>query len=219
MDTKTLDYYNKNASSFVSDTVFADVLEIQNKFLNKLKKGSRILDFGCGSGRDTRYFLESGYLVEAVDGSEELCRLAQNYTGIEVKRMLFQDLDAVQRYDGIWACSSVLHLPKSELKPVFEKMAAALKEGGVIYTSFKYGSFEGTRNERYFTDFTIESFMDFLQEVQCLEIEEAWITKDVRPARDGEKWLNLMLRQNQTCKSKGLHAIIDGQNEEQGSCS
>ena len=68
-----------------------------------LPVGSRILDFGCGSGRDTKYFLEKGYRVEATDGSAELCKLASAFTGIEVKEMLFQDLDASGKYKGIWA--------------------------------------------------------------------------------------------------------------------
>ena len=68
-----------------------------------LPLGSRILDFGCGSGQDTKYFLEKGYRVEATDGSDELCKLASAFTGIEVKEMLFQDLDASGKYKGIWA--------------------------------------------------------------------------------------------------------------------
>lgn len=83
---------------------------IQDAFLSYLKPGARILDFGCGSGRDTKYFLEHGFEVDAIDGSERLCALAGKLTGIPVKQMLFEDLDAMDVYDGIWACASVLHL-------------------------------------------------------------------------------------------------------------
>ena len=132
--------------------------------------------------------------MDATDGSEELCKKASEYTGIEVKQMLFQELDEVEKYDGIWACSSILHLPKVELEPVLKKMLIALKENGVIYTSFKYSNFEGMRNGRYFTDFTLEDFQEFMQKVPGLIIEEYWITGDVRPGRGEEKWLNLLLR-------------------------
>ena len=120
--------------------------------------------------------------------------MARAYTGIEVREMLFQELRDMQTYDGIWACSSILHLPKEELLPVFQKMCNALKMSGVIYTSFKYGRFEGERNGRFFTDFTEESFRNFIKEVPGLIVEEYWITGDVRPERGEEKWLNIILR-------------------------
>ena len=144
-----------------------------------------------------KYFLEKEYRVEATDGSSELCKLASAFTGIEVKEMLFQDLDASGKYEGIWACSSILHLPKQELLPVTRKMCDALKDNGVIYTSFKYGDFEGERNGRYFTDFTEDTFDKFMKVIPELTIEEEWITSDVRPGRGEEKWLNLILRKIQ----------------------
>ena len=193
MTNKTLDYYNQNAESFIQGTVSVDFKQTQDKFLQSLT-GKTILDFGCGSGRDTKYFIESGYAVTAIDGSEELCKSASAYTGIQVKHMLFQDLDEVDCYDGIWACSSILHLPKEELKIVTQKMSRALKPNGIIYTSFKYGNFEGERNGRYFTDFTLDEFKDFISDVKDIAIEEYWITGDVRPGREEEKWLNLILR-------------------------
>lgn len=190
----TLSYYDNFANKFYRDTVNVEFAAMQDHFLSKLKLGSYILDFGCGSGRDTKYFLEQGYHVEAIDGSFELCKLAAEYTGIEVKNMLFQDLAEVDKYDGIWACSSILHLPMNELVEVMRKMVAALKENGIIYTSFKYGTFAGERNGRYFTDMTEETFAEFLGEIEDLEVEEQWTTSDVRPGRGEEKWLNLILR-------------------------
>lgn len=190
----TLNYYNKNADSFVVGTVTVDFRQTQDNFLDRLNSESYILDFGCGSGRDTKYFLSQGYKVDATDGSSELCRIASEYTGIQVKQMLFQELDVHEKYDGIWACSSILHLPKEELRIVLKKMTAALKENGIVYTSFKYSEFEGERNGRYFTDFTIDTFTEFMQEIDNLKIEDYWITGDVRPGRGAEKWLNLILQ-------------------------
>ena len=193
MTNKTLDYYNENAKLFVQGTVAVDFSETQERFISALS-GKRILDFGCGSGRDTKYFLDAGLDVSASDGSDELCRIAGEYTGITVKHMLFQELDETEKYDGIWACSSILHLPKDELKDVLKKMVRALCDGGVIYTSFKYGTFEGERNGRYFTDFTEETFKEFVRDTDDTAIEDYWITGDVRPGRGEEKWLNLILR-------------------------
>lgn len=195
--TNTINYYNQNAENFIANTQNADMHPTQERFLRLLDANTSILDFGCGSGRDTKYFLEKGYQVTATDGSAELCRLASKFTGIKVKEMLFDELDAMNQYDGIWACSSILHLPKKELLPVIQKMCEALKDNGIIYTSFKYGDFEGERNGRYFTDFTEKTFREYIEKVPELTIEEAWITSDVRPGRGEEKWLNLILRKNQ----------------------
>ena len=195
MDT-TIEYYNQNADRFVQDTLSVNFVVTQERFLEKIPLGSRILDFGCGSGRDTKYFLEKGYQVTATDGSEEICRLASVFTGIEVKKMLLQELNASAEYDGIWACSSILHLSKSELLPVLRKMCVALKGNGVIYTSFKYGSFEGERSGRYFTE---SSFQNFIIEIPELSIEDCWITGDARPERGAEKWLNLILCKSDIC--------------------
>lgn len=196
MNDKTLDYYNQNADTFFSGTVSVDFTQTQDKFLNYLNVGDSILDFGCGSGRDTKYFLEAGMKVDAIDGSEEMCRIASEYTGIEVQQMLFQELDAHDKYNGIWACASILHLPKNELKSVLQKMAIALKKYGIIYASFKYGEFEGERNGRYFTDFTMETFQTFIQDIEGLQIKADWMTGDVRPGRGEERWLNLILQKN-----------------------
>ena len=192
----TIDYYNQNAKNFIENTQNVDMHLAQDKFLQLLDSQSSILDFGCGSGRDTKYFLEKGCHVTATDGSAELCKLASAFTGIEVKEMLFQELDDINKYDGIWACSSILHLPKKELFPVLRKMCIALKSAGVIYSSFKYGDFEGERNGRYFTDFTEDTFRDFIKDIPELTIEDHWITSDVRPGRGNEKWLNLIIRKS-----------------------
>ena len=170
--------------------------ESRQRFLQTIPRDAHILDFGCGSGRDTRVFLDLGYHVDACDGSIELCRIASEITGIQVKQMLFQELNEVAIYDGIWACASILHLPKADLKTVLEKIAKALKEQGVLYTSFKYGTFEGMRAGRYFTDFKEDSLKTFMKCVPSLQVFDTWITEDVRPGREEERWINILARRN-----------------------
>ena len=190
----TLDYYNENATAFVEGTKDVDFKQTQDRFIQKLNDNSKILDFGCGSGRDSKYFMEKGFIVDAVDGSKEICKIASEYLGIEVKQMLFQQLNAKEEYDGIWACSSILHLTYDELIDVIFNMMEALKQNGIIYTSFKYGEFEGFRNGRYFINFNEEKFEQLLNKINGLEIEELWISGDVREGRGDERWLNLILR-------------------------
>ena len=192
--SETIDYYEKNAQDFADSTADIEFSELQDTFLSELKNGASILDFGCGSGRDTLYFLQKEYKVTALDGSAELCRIAEEKTGIHVLQMDFNDFDEHDLYDGIWACSSILHLPKNELKNVLIHMEQALHKGGIIYTSFKYGAFSGMRNGRFFTDFTEDSFREYISDVKELTIEKLWITNDVRPGRQDEKWLNTLLR-------------------------
>lgn len=190
----TLDYYNENAGDYINSTRNVEFTGMQDRFLGFLKQGGNVLDFGCGSGRDTKYFLEKGFQVDAVDGAIEFVKLASEYTGIQVKQMLFQELDADGIYDGIWACSSILHLPGKELEDVLGKMARALVSHGIVYTSFKYGDWEGERNGRYFTDMTEEKMKRMLDKTDAFLIEDMWVTSDVRPGREEENWLNLILR-------------------------
>lgn len=194
MSDKTLQYYNANAEAFDANTFVVDFSQIQQEFLNTLPAGAQILDFGCGSGRDTKYFLEQGYKVDAIDGSAVLCKFASAHTGIKVRQMLFQELHAKEKYDGIWACASILHVEKNELPDILQRMYNALKTDGTIYVSFKYGDFEGERNGRYFSDFTEESFSKLVKRVHGLIIEKMWITGDVREGRGDERWLNIILR-------------------------
>jgi SAM-dependent methyltransferase len=167
---------------------------IQDSFLAQLPAGALILDFGCGSGRDSRYFLHKGYRVEACDGAEEMVKAATLNAGIPVKKMLFSELNEENRYDGLFACASILHVPSKDLPDIFTRMKKAVKKGGILYVSFKYGTFEGIRNGRYFTDLTEESLHAILDRVGGLEIIRTGITGDARPGREDEKWLNVLLR-------------------------
>ena len=128
------------------------------------------------------------------DGSEELCKIAGEYTGIPVKQMLFEELDAVEEYDGIWACASILHVAKAQLPEILQKMTTATKKGGVIYASFKYGDFEGEKNGRFFTYLTEGSFEELIKDIPELKIEKMWTSTDVRADRADEMWLNIILR-------------------------
>ena len=192
--SNTLKYYNEYAKAFADSTANLEFTEFQDKFLSYIKPGARVLDFGCGSGRDTKYFLNKGYQVDAIDGSSELVKMASEYAQIEVKQMLFQELQAVGVYDGIWACSSILHLTGDELADVMERMEKALVSKGIIYMSFKYGTEENERKGRHFTDMTEDKMKGLLDKVGLFMTEDMWVTSDVRPGREDEKWLNIIVR-------------------------
>lgn len=198
----TIQYYEEHAEEFAANTLGADMASIRSRFLVYLPKGCRILDFGCGTGRDSKAFQELGYDVTAIDGSEALCGIAQSLTGLPVRCLDFRDytLEEGEVYEGIWACASLLHLKKDELLPVMKELSQALTPGGAFYVSFKYGTYEGERNGRHFTDFTPEDFSEFLKNIPVLSVAEYWVTGDVRPGRGDERWLNIVLQRTMICK-------------------
>jgi SAM-dependent methyltransferase len=153
------------------------------------------MDAGCGSGRDAKYFLSQGYEVYAFDSAAELARLAGNFLGQKVHNHGFLDLVVENDFDGIWACASLLHLNSVELSKSLDRLLKSLKPGGVFYCSFKYGEFEGERGGRYFIDMNENRFINLTEEL-CCEIVEMWITTDVRPNLQEQKWLNIILKKS-----------------------
>lgn len=168
---KTLEYYNENSNDYFEITVSYNMNAQYSMFEKRLYAGTKILDCGCGSGRDTKYFIDQGYEVTAIDGSEELCKRASELTGIEAKIMLFQDIEYVNEFDGVWACASLLHVPKTELLSVIKRITRALKNCGIFYVSFKYGEYKGEKNGRFFTDLNEDSFEKIISEVPELVIQ------------------------------------------------
>lgn len=161
----TLKYYNENAQLYCEQTLVGNLQENYEKFLNRLPENAYILDFGCGSGRDSKYFMDNGYNVKAIDGSLEMCKLASKYIGKEVVCMRFDELDDINIYDGIWACSSILHIEKEKLSNVLIKMINALKVNGVIYTSFKIGEGYEIKEGKYYNYLTKTEMEQILSKI------------------------------------------------------
>ncbi|HAX72362.1 MAG TPA: SAM-dependent methyltransferase [Firmicutes bacterium] len=192
--TKTLAYYNENAIVYSQNTLDIAFDTKRDMLLKYLKPQAHILDLGCGSGRDSKAFLEKGYTVTAVDGSVELCKLASEAIGQVVVCKRFEQITDIEYYDAVWACASLLHLPSAELSDILIKVSAAIKPGGYFYVSFKYGNFEGEREGRYFTDFTLETFTEFITPLSDLILVESQVSEDVMQGRENLKWLNVVMR-------------------------
>ena len=191
----TITYYQRNAQTFFDATVGVDMSSLYAPFLSQVVPGGRVLDAGCGSGRDTKAFNALGYQVEAFDASAEMVELAAAYTGLPVRQMTFNMLEAEERYDGIWCCASLLHLPQAELPEAMRRLARALKPGGVWYLSFKYGVGEREKEGRHFTDLNEARLEALVAALPQVSIIEQWTTQDKRPERD-EVWLNALLRKH-----------------------
>ena len=192
---KTIDYYNKHAEKFTASTFEVDMKSLYQPFLAELPEGARILDVGCGSGRDTLAFKDKGYQVEAIDYSAELVKKAKELTGIEVRQQSFYELNESEKYDGIWACASLLHCDRDFLPEVMGHIFKALKPNGVCYMSFKYGKTDREKDGRSFTDLNEQQAQELLKQIDQALLLQQWITIDKRPDRD-EEWLNVLWKKH-----------------------
>ena len=192
---KTIDHYNQYADEFIASTFEVDMESLYQPFLAELPEGTWILDVGCGSGRDTLAFKNKGYQVEAIDSSAELVKKAKELTGIEVRQQCFYGLNESEKYDGIWACASLLHCDRDCLPEMMGRIFKALKPNGVCYMSFKYGNTNREKDGRSFTDLNEQQAHDLLKQIDQALLLQQWITIDKRPDRD-EKWLNLLWKKH-----------------------
>lgn len=189
---KTIDYYNENAQNYIDSTLNADISHIRNAFVSYISEGGKILDLGCGSGRDSKAFSDMGYKVTAMDGSNEMCEFAEKYTGQSVNCCLFQDYSTQEKFDGIWACASLMHMDFHNIQIIMQKFSAYLSERGCFYVSFKYGDYAGERHGRYYTDFNEDILDEFASNLEDLSLERYFITSDTRVGREKEMWLNAL---------------------------
>ena len=196
MKNKTLDYYNQNAANFFQGTCSADMSHLHGVFLQYIPNKGHILDLGCGSGRDSKHFLDKGYCVTAIDGSKELCTLASKHIGQEVLCMDFAEVEFEEAFDGIWACASLHHVDRTSIKDVLTRLYRALKAGGTMYLSFKEGTGEREKDGRFFNDYTEEG-LKILLESCGFTVEQMFITGDVREGRSGEKWVNGIVKKSE----------------------
>ena len=193
-ETSTIGFYDDHADEYVSSTVGLEMESLYRPFLELVPEGGLILDAGCGSGRDTKAFLDRGYQVTAIDASANMVAATRQMTGQPARQMRFQELKNQNEFDAIWACASVLHVSLAELDDVLKRLAVALRSGGVCYLSFKEGNGERTERDRLFTDFTEISLLAQLDQQPSVEVVRIWITNDLRPGRSEERWVNALVR-------------------------
>lgn len=195
MVVSTTRWYDDNAEGFAERTRTLDLRHLYETFLAHVPPNGAVLDAGCGSGRDSKAFLERGFEVTAIDASKSMATLAERYLGQPVAHMRFQDVPWEGEFDGIWACASLLHVPKNELPQVFGRLGRALKPGGVLYASFKLG--RGEREDaltgRHFTDLTEAELTELVRLSSTLRVLALWVNDDDRPGHD-LKWLNALLQ-------------------------
>lgn len=192
-EDSTRRYYEDRAEEYLARTANLDMESMYGPFLALIPSGGKILDAGCGPGRDSLAFLKKGHRVSAFDASAKMVEIASRQTGLAVAQMRFQDLSCDGEFDGIWACASLLHVPSNEIDNVLARLSHALKPGGVCFMSFKEGVGERIEEGRRFIDFTEASLKKKLDQIPGSAPIRIWSCED-QACRPGVRWVNALLR-------------------------
>ena len=186
-----MQYYDAHASEYFTFSSLPMPSSFYTSFFSLLPTHAAILDIGCGSGRDLKYFSENGYEAEGLDASASLCRLAREHSGCPVHCGDMLTWQPNRQYDGLWACASILHLSSDNILAFFRRVPIMLKPSGIMYASFKVGITTGEDEKgRYFTDFSQELLEQILQAVPELKLIHDEMTGDSLD-RSGFRWRNL----------------------------
>jgi len=155
MDETTLQFYRHNAQSY-ADWAKAPSTRLRG-FLALLPSGGEILELGCGAGNHAAVMLAEGFSLRATDGSPEMAELASQRLGHPVEAMRFDELDAHEAYDGVWASACLLHVLRDELAGILARIHRALRPAGVFYASYKMGENDGRDSlGRYYSYISLE---------------------------------------------------------------
>ncbi len=172
---RAIAYYSTNAVEYCKETSEFEVGDLYQPFLGLLSPRAHILDLGCGSGRDSKAFREMGYYVTSVDGSAEIASWASIFTGHPVVVKSFHEIDYREEFDGVWASASLLHCHPSQLHGIFQRILASLKNGGVAYTSFKWGSDDTVDDRgRPYTNHTTDTLRGLFETLAGTETLYVW---------------------------------------------
>lgn len=188
---KTLEHYNEHAIEFWNGTRDHDVKQNIAALLRHLRGAPpfRILDFGCGPGRDLAALRALGHEPIGLEGSPLLAAMAREHSGCEVWEQDFLALKLPPGFcDGIFANASLFHVPRQELPRVLNELRAALKPYGVLFTSNPRGNNEeGWNDGRYGAYHDLASWRAFLASAGFTELEYYYRPPGLPPER--QPWL------------------------------
>jgi len=194
----TINYYDNNAQEYFAMSVNTDMTDCYEEFLKHIPSHGSIIDIGCGSGRDLKYFIDHGYKAEGIDASERLCELAKKYSGCNVICTQVQNFTPESTYDGIWACASLLHLSQKEILELFKRLGLFFRDKGVLFLSMKTGIKTGFDPKgRYFTNWDPRTIQMIQRDFHYLKIEKHWITND-KLNRFDFQWENIIITYSST---------------------
>lgn len=190
----SIEYYDQNAASFVNATIGANMASLYTEFEKYIDLGGKILDLGCGSGRDSLYFYKKGYRVVSLDPSIAMCEETRRRVPVEVFNMRAEEIKFIEKFDAVWACASLVHVAREDMRTTVSKIMGALKLGGIFYASWKYGYGEQVRQGRYFVYFTEQELLKIVRTIDNLEVIKIWVTEDAKIEKDDTGWLNILVK-------------------------
>lgn len=141
-DDATIAYYQRTAPRYTFSFGVAPSRHL-DAFLDRLTPGSRILELGCGAGRDAARMAERGFVVDPTDGTPAMVRKARERFDLPARVMLFDELDAESSYDAVWAHACLLHVARTDMPDVLSRIHRAMRPGAWHYASYKLGNGEG----------------------------------------------------------------------------
>jgi SAM-dependent methyltransferase len=192
---RTLEHYENRAADFWEGTKDHDVQQNYRALLGALPSGRPLdlLDFGCGPGRDLAYFKSLGHRAVGLEGSVNFCRMAREFSGCEVWQQDFLRLNLPpESFDGVFANASLFHVPSQELPRVLRELNAALRPGGILFSSNPRGAQEGWDGQRYGTFLEFEEFKTYV-EAAGFEVKDHYYRPAGKPCTE-QPWLAVVSR-------------------------
>lgn len=177
-DEATLAFYDREAPNYTMNFAQGPSRWLE-AFLERLESGGHVLELGCGGGRDSAYMIERGFTVDMTDGSSGMAKKAQERTGQDVRLLRFDELDAMEAYDAVWAHASLHHQPLAGLGDVLKRIYTATRPGGWFFANYKLG--DGDARD------TFGRLYNFSPRDHLLDLyrEAGWELDDVIDYRDG----------------------------------
>ena len=188
----TLAFYEANAEAYVAQTWDLDLVDLYEWFLAHVPHGGEVLDAGSGSGRDTAAFLRRGYRVTAFDASARLAALSSEATGQPTHVLRFDEVSWRRQFDGVWAIASLLHVPEAELPDALNRLAQALKPGGVLFATFQEGMGTNVRDGRFYQFVSRDDIHKLVESNPLLDLVD--IRREADPNRRKISWLQVLAR-------------------------
>lgn len=203
-DKATLSFYAAKAETYVASGHGGATPQLEG-FLKRLPPGARILELGCGSGRDAEAMIKAGFDVDPTDGTPEIAREAEARLSRKVRVLRFDELAAREEYDAVWAAASLIHVPRSALPHILGLIHKALKPGGFHFASYKAGGLEGRDDHgRYYNHLDRAELLELYRAAAPWEVEDVADSVEDGFLGNRSPWVAITVRKGERIKPRSF---------------